>query len=902
MLSTNIVVVCALAYVALLFFVAFMSDARYRGSKSKILNSPWVYTLSISVYCTSWTFYGAVGSAGRNGLEFATIYLGPTFVFIGWWFLLRKMVRVGRVHRITSIADMISSRYGKSSTLAVLVTVIAVMATTPYIALQLKAVTASFEILSSFSDAGTVDAVGRNINARTAFIVAAGMAVFTILFGTRNIDANEHHHGVVAAIALEALVKLFALIAVGLFVVFQVAGGIGEVFELPAAAKLVHEDSVYGQRWIALTFLSATAILCLPRQFQVTVVENSDERHLATASWLFPLYLLLISLFILPIAIVGLSVLPAGSNPDMFVLTLPISQGQNALAILAFIGGFSSATSMIIVACIALSIMLSNHIVMPIALRLPRLLAGVSSDYKRLLLASRRVSIIIILFLGFIYFLLSARSDALASMGLIAFAGVAQFLPAMIGGLYWRHANRSGATTGLTLGFLLWAYCLVLPSLTSSGLISESFLSSGPWGITMLRPQALFSVSGLDPLVHALFWSLSLNVAGFIFVSLWREQAPLERIQGALFVDVFKKPEESESIFIHRSAPIDDLFVLAQRSLGPDEAYHLFSNYAQRQGLSGELPRPDAEFISHLERRIAGVIGAASARIMISQVASGETVSLDELVELVDETQQVIEYSQQLEEKSKELEETAAQLRGANERLRQLDSQKDDFLSQVSHEVRTPMTSIRSFAEILRNTDDLGADERQRFINIIHEESHRLTRLLDEILEMGSLEKSEFDWTVERVNAEEVMDRAVAICGGLASDSGVIINSGKRDTTAWVDADPDRLCQVLINLLSNAVKFNNAKAPEVSIKSESQGKDLLIYVEDNGPGIPEKDREIIFEKFSRSWESDSGGRAGSGLGLSISREIIRHLNGELDLLPTKSSGACFRIRLPLSND
>ena len=344
MLSLNLLLVVCLAYVALLFAVAFFVDRRARQGRLNWLRSPVVYTLSISVYCTSWTFYGAVGSAARNGLEFITIYLGPTLVFVGWWWLLRKLVRIGRVHRITSIADLISSRYGKSSGLAVLVTVIAVIATTPYIALQLQSVTRSVQVIVGEADSGS-----------TAFWIAGGMALFTILFGTRNLDANERHHGVVAAIAVEAIVKLVALLAVGVFVVWGIAGGMGKIFADVPAEVVYGGENIFGPRWIVLTFLSATAIICLPRQFQVTVVENVDERHLATASWLFPLYLFGMCLFIMPIAIAGLKVLPAGSNPDLFVLTLPLAENRQELALLAFLGGFSSATSMVIVAAIAVS-------------------------------------------------------------------------------------------------------------------------------------------------------------------------------------------------------------------------------------------------------------------------------------------------------------------------------------------------------------------------------------------------------------------------------------------------------------------------------------------------------------------------------------------------------------------
>ncbi len=901
MLSANVVLFTALAYVALLFLVAFVSDRRARHGWLGLVRSPVVYTLSISVYCTSWTFYGAVGSAARNGLEFATIYLGPTLVFVGWWFLLRKLVRIGRVHRASSIADLISSRYGKSTSLAVLVTIIAVIGTTPYIALQLKAVTTSFQVVASTTHTDLLGIAESDLDLRTGFWVAAGMAVFTILFGTRNIDANEHHHGVVAAIALEALVKLFALIAVGLYVVFAIGGGIGEVFALPTSDRVLGSE-VFGARWVALTFLSATAIICLPRQFQITVVENADEEHLRTAGWLFPLYLFLTCLFTLPIAIIGLATMPPGANPDMFVLTLPMLNGQGALSLLVFIGGFSSATSMVIVASIALSIMVSNHIVMPIALRLPWLAPGVSGDVKSLLLTSRRISIVLILSLGFVYFLFSARSDALASIGLIAFAGVAQFLPCILGGLYWHSASKAGAFAGLLAGFVVWAYTLLLPSFEGGGALPASLFSEGPWGLGLLRPQALFGAEGMDPLVHALFWSLSLNAGLFVLISLVKEQNPLERLQSTLFVDVFRNPADRESRFLHRSAAIDDLFVLAQRVLGAERAYRLFRESARRQGLEEGLPRPSAEFIAQLEREFAGSIGAASARVMISQVVTGETISLDEMMRLVDETQQVIEYSQQLEQKSQQLQMTARQLREANDRLKQLDAQKDDFLSQVSHEVRTPMASIRSFSEILLEARDLEGEQAARFLSIIHDETLRLTRLLDEILDLSHLERGEVAWSLDLVDPERVLDRAVETCRGMAASAGARLTIGTRAGGARVMAHEDRLNQVFINLISNAIKHNSSRRPVITLSSGLVDGRYEVVVQDNGGGVPAAARERIFTKFSRAWTQSRPREGGAGLGLAISRAIARKMQGELELLPDGPAGvgARFRLSLPLA--
>ncbi|MGI9489916.1 MAG: ATP-binding protein [Geminicoccaceae bacterium] len=897
MLSPKLVLLAALAYVAILFAVAFFCDRQAKRGQLGFLQSPLVYTLSLSIYCTSWTFYGAVGSAARNGLEFITIYLGPTLVFAGWWFFLRKLVRVGRVHRVTSIADLISSRYGKSTIIAVVVTLIAVIGTTPYIALQLKALTISFQVVGNAADALDPAELGRT-DFVTAFWIAVGMAIFTIIFGTRNIDANERHHGVVAAIALEAIVKLTALLAVGLFVVFAIGDGIGNAFKMPDP-ELINADAVFGPRWVTLTFLAGVAIFCLPRQFQVMVVENTDEDHLRTASWLFPLYLFLISLFTLPIALAGLANLSPSADPDMFVLTLPLWADQEMLALLAFLGGFSSATSMVIVACIALSTMISNHIVMPLALRLPGTALAASGDVKRLLLTSRRISIGVVLLLGFLYFRLSGETGALASIGLIAFAGVAQVLPSLVGGLYWEHATAKGATAGLLAGFILWSYTLFLPSFEGHFVLSSAALEYGPYGLAWLRPEGLFGLSDMDPLVHALFWSLFANVGLFVLVSLITRPAPLELVQGRLFIDVFERGSEEAFRYIQRSATGRDLFVLAQRILGADPAHKLFSDMAKRDGKEGLNPIIDDAFIDRLERQLAGNVGAASASAMVSQVTTGERISLDALMRIADETQQVIEYSHELQQKTDELEDTAAKLRVAYERLQQLDLQKDDFLSTVSHEVRTPLASIRSFSEILADTEELEPQQTRRFAGIIRGESERMTRLLDDILDLSLLERGESTFRLEKMDAEIVLERAIETSIGLATKTGVRLHSVERAGNAFVEADPDRLNQVFVNLLSNAIKYNSSTDPYVQVRSLIDDRTYQVIVRDNGPGIDPLDRDRIFEKFSRGWSQTSSDRSGAGLGLAISWQIMNSLRGSLKLLPDQGKGAGFVVSLPI---
>jgi len=899
MLSADFVIATAVAYVGLLFVLAYLGDRHTRANKSSFLRSPAIYTLSISVYCTSWTFYGAVGNAARGGLEFLTIYLGPTIVFVGWWFVLRKLVRIGRLQAITSIADLLSSRYGKSSRLAVLVTLIAVIGITPYIALQLKAITSSIQAVAA-SGEGARGSLSGVDDTTLAFGIAAGMALFTILFGTRNVDAKEQHHGVVAAIAFEAVVKLIALVSVGIFVTFGLGGGFEAIYNRAVDAGInIYSEDTFGPRWVAMTFLSAAAIICLPRQFQITVVESSSEDHLRTAGWAFPAYLLLMSVFTIPIALFGLTTMPEGSNPDMFVLTLPLSAGQSGLALLAFIGGFSSATSMIIVASIALSIMVSNHIIMPIILRSATGLGqGDGRGVTNLLLMSRRLSIALILSLGFAYFHMTGDSDALAPIGLISFAGVAQFLPAILAGLYWRDATLTGAATGVFVGFVVWAWTMFLPSFETVSPWVAMVMQEGPWGIGYLRPEAMFGLDGLDPLVHSVFWSMLVNILALTVGSLATSQSALERIQASAFVDVFRRSNLPQRIFTPGSTTANDLYFVAERVLGEDRASAIFDIAARESGVDAIMLEPTPEFVGRLERELAGSIGAASAHVMLSKVVGGGDVSLEEVMQMADETQQAIEYSQQLEKTSEELRLTAQKLEYANLQLRELDSQKDEFLSQVSHEVRTPMTSIRSFSEILLEPEGLNEAQRRRFVGTIHEESMRLTKLLDEILDLSALERGERNWETKVIDAEAAVDRALDVCDALLRQKGIRLEQGARAGSTMVEGDPDRLCQVFINLISNAVKYNDSVEPVVRISTVIRAGNFIADVEDNGPGIPKGERTLIFEKFARG-KRGSVDQTGAGLGLAISRQIVQRMSGTLELMQGTLPGAGFRLKLPI---
>ena len=545
MLSAPLVIAVSFAYLLLLFAVAHLGDRRAAQGRSLIDNA-WVYALSMAVYCTAWTYFGSVGRAAGTGVWFLPIYLGPTLAMVLGWFLLRKMIRISRAYRITSIADLIASRYGKSQTLGGLVTLITVVGIVPYIALQLKAIASGYALLTEPLRAPPLPQ--RAWWNDGTFYVALALAGFTMVFGTRHLDNTERHEGMVAAIAFESIIKLAAFLAVGVFVTWGLFAGPSDLFgralAVPELAALMRPDGpagfAYGQ-WFALTLLSLLSVIFLPRQFQVAVVENVDERHLRRAVWVFPLYLLLINLFVLPIALGGLLYFGAGRmNPETFVLSLPLAEGRSLLALLAFVGGLSAATGMIIVEAIAVSTMVCNDLVLPGLLRTRRFAtaeAGRQRDMTRVLLAVRRGAIMLILLLGYVYFHQAGEAYALVSIGLISFAAVAQFAPAVLGGLYWRGGTRIGALAGLLAGFALWIYTLMLPSLAKSGWwLSPTFIQEGPWGIGWLRPEQFLGLSGLDNLTHSLFWSLLVNIVAYVGLSLWRAPSGQEAGQALLFV------------------------------------------------------------------------------------------------------------------------------------------------------------------------------------------------------------------------------------------------------------------------------------------------------------------------------------------------------------------------------
>lgn len=648
MLQGWVVIAVALAYIGLLFLVASYGD-RTRGLGREGRARLLIYPLSLAIYCTSWTFFGSVGSASRTGYEFLTIYIGPVLMIGLFAPLLVRIVRLAKTQNITSIADFIAARYGKSQAVAATVALIAIVGTIPYIALQLKAVSSSLEtILAHITQTGDVT---RPLLGDIALFVALSMATFAVLFGTRHIDATEHQDGLMLAIATESIVKLFAFLAVGIFVTFWMFGGPSALLEAarqhPQTAGLFAHEAPF-DTLVVTTLLSFVAIILLPRQFHVAVVENNNEGEIKRAAWLFPLYLVLINLFVVPIALAGLLTFPAGMvDSDMFVLALPLQTGSSVLTIAAFVGGLSAATAMVIVESVALSIMVSNDLIMPLVLQRRGTLLSGRENVGSLLLKVRRLAIFAILLLAYMYYRLAGEAQLFA-IGILAFAAIAQLAPAFFGGLFWRRATAGGAIAGMTAGILMWAYTLLLPTFADIGFIGQHILTDGPWGLSMLRPQHLFGLE-LSPLVHGVVWSLAINLLGYIGFSLRREPSEIERLQANTFVPSDLTPIAPSFRLWRSSVTVEELTATIARYLGEERTRTAFESFAGTHRISLEA-KDEADFrlVRYAEHILSSAIGGASSRLVLSLLLRKRTVSTKAALKLLDDANAAFQYNREI--------------------------------------------------------------------------------------------------------------------------------------------------------------------------------------------------------------------------------------------------------------
>ncbi|MCB1508349.1 MAG: hybrid sensor histidine kinase/response regulator [Hyphomicrobiaceae bacterium] len=638
------VVVIAIAYIATLFVVAsYADDKGYTGRQQS--GRPLIYAMSLAIFCTSWTFYGSVGLAAARGYEFLAVYIGPIIAIFFGKRLISRIIHLSKDERITSIADFLGARYGKSQVVAAIATLILVVGSIPYIALQLKAVSRSFLVF-----VGPIQVpYSVPLFADSALIVAFAMALFAILFGTRQVDTSEHQKGIISAVALESIIKLVAFLMVGSFVVFFFFEGPREMIAIGEASGAIEpfQHGPDGVRFLTIMLISTFAIFLLPRQFHVMVVENHSELELSRARYIFPLYLVAINLFVIPIAIAGDILLDNPVDADLYVLQIPRVIGSDLMAIIGFIGGLSAATAMVIVACVALSIMVSNDLVVPLLLRRPQNPDAGPADIGRRIILVRRMVIVIIMLAGYFYYRTAGATPALASMGLLSFAAVAQLAPAFFGGLIWKQATARGAVAGLLSGIAVWFYTLLMPNFLPGDPAFHPLMTEGPFGLSILRPQQLFFLS-LDPLTHGVLWSLVVNVTVYVLVSLTRAPEAIERLQANVFVPAELKPAPALRLW-RTSVRIGDLKATVARYLGQERTERSFQSYAAQRAIDlSERREADVQLLRFAEQLLASAIGAASSRLVLSLLLKRHEASSKAAVRLLDDATAAIQFNRDL--------------------------------------------------------------------------------------------------------------------------------------------------------------------------------------------------------------------------------------------------------------
>jgi Na+/proline symporter/nitrogen-specific signal transduction histidine kinase len=885
-MSSLELILILLFYLLFLFFTAHWAEKK---ENIKWTNNSYIYSFSLAVYCTAWTYYGSIGVAANSGLNYLPIYIGPIIIIPAWIIILRKIIRISRVNNISSIADFISLRYGNSRFLGAIVTFVCLTAIIPYIALQLKAVAETFNIV-------TKTASNTLFYLDTATYVALVIGLFASYYGTRYVDASEKRKGIITVIAIESIFKLLFFVIIGVYVSFFVFDGFEDVYNQAKHLNNFEEKNSIGGleqavNWFFLCIISLFAIFLLPRQFHVSIVENNREKHLKTAIWLFPLYLLIFNLFVFPIAWGG-NVLFEGTpvNADTYSLLIPQLFNNQWLTVMVFLGGFSAAISMIVVSSISLSTMLSNNLLIPYTF-LGKLKVEEQVVNNKTIVNIRKISIFSLIIGAYFIYRSFGLDYSLFSIGLVSFVIIAQLAPAFFGALFWRRGSRLGAIWGIILGFMICFYTLLIPYALGISNSNSNFISHGFLGIEFLKPLSLFGLNYLTPITHSFFWSMLFNVFTYFAVSVSFKGNYRERNYAEMYVDIDKYSTNHENAFVWKgTAYTSDIEKVLIKFLGIERTKRALNIFNVKYNVDKNQELADARLVKFAENLLTGHIGTASARILIASVVKEEKITLPEVLKILEESNENIIVNKKLTEASNELKKITSQLQIANNNLIIKDHQKDDFLDTVTHELRTPITAIRAASEILYDDDEIPEELRKQFLQNIISESDRLNRLIDKILDLEKFETGKQKINPTRNNLIETINNSIEPLQQLIKNKGIIVFF-ERDKVIKAYYDEDRIIQVITNLLSNAIKFCPEINGLINISITDKLENLEISFQDNGKGIDEKDLELIFDKFYQSNNQNIKKPIGSGLGLAICKQIIEIHKGEIWAQNKKSIGA-----------
>ena len=893
-MSNYILFFIIIFYLVILFFIAFIAE---KNAKSKWVNNPYIYTLSLAVYCSAWTYYGSVGIAANSGINFLPIYLGPVIAAPLWILLLRKIIRISKQQKISSIADFISLRYGNNRFLGALVTIICLLGTVPYIALQLKAVSETFAIVTD-----DTSYVSTNIFDDSTFYISVLLAVFAALFGTQNTDASDKHRGIVASVAFESVIKLLFFLIIGIYVTFYLFDGTEDIYSQIAKKENFEnltkissfEEGFY---WLFMIMLSFIAIFLLPRQFQVSVLENNREKHLKKAIWLFPLYLLLFNIFVIFIAWGGRLTFGNTVNAEYFALLLPEQNNNIFLMLLVFFGGFSAIISMVVVSTLALSTMVSNNLVIPYGF-LEKFVRSRPERNSKYIKSIRRVSIFSIIILAYLFYHNFSIELSLFSIGLISFVVIAQLAPAFFIGLFWNRGSSRAAISGIILGFLITAYTLILPFTIEAFTGSKDFTNHGVFNLSILKPYALFGIDFLSPPAHAFFWSLSVNTITYLVVSLLFKGNYRERNYAEMFVDSKNYAALQDGALVWKGeAYVADIKSVLKKFLGEKRTARALSIFFTKYKLPQNTQLADARLINFSEKLLTGSIGSSSAKILIASVVKEEEISLVEVLKILEESKEANAVNKMLQEQSQELSNLANQLKKANQDLIEKDLQKDEFLDTVAHELKTPITGIRAATELIMDDEEMPTEVKAQFLQNILQDSDRLSRLIFNILDFEKLSSDRENLEMQRLSIKKTIAKSINSIQQIANNKGVkIINDSIVDFELYYDED--RILQVLTNLFSNAIKFCEPLKGEIIVDYKLIDGYLNIYIIDNGKKIPDEDLGYIFDKFYQSKNQNTIKPEGSGLGLAISKKIIEKHNGEIWAKNNEKNGVTLVFKLP----